>query len=106
MAMWPSSRRPNTETKLLTPRPLTVGEGAMAALLKTLEICHPTADMLLPQNDNPIARWSGKDLWGHYQVTKLVARRRHTGTLHTVCGNVQRRMHMAKEDPPDLAMPG
>ena len=62
--------------------------------------------MLTPQDDDPIARWSGKHFGGHYQVTKLVARRGHTGTLYTVCGNVQRHMHMAKKDPPNLAVPG
>ena len=78
----------------------------MAAPFKVLEVCYPTTDLRIPEDNDAIARWSGKYLWCRYQVTKLVARRGHTGTLHTMCSKVQRRMHMAKEDPPDLAVPG
>ena len=39
-----------------------------------LEIGDPTTDLLTLQDDDSIARWSGKHFWRHDQITKLVTR--------------------------------
>ncbi len=71
-----------------------------------LEIGNPTTDLLTPQDDDAITRWSGKHFGGHERITKLVTRGGYTGTLYTLGSDTERHVHMAEKDPPNLTVSG